>query len=460
MLDINIFREDRGGNPELVRESQRRRFADVGIVDEIVATDAEFRQALHERNQLRTDYNAINKQVGMRKKNKEDADDLIAEAKELDRKGKELEARAAALEQARDSKLKSIGNIVPDSVPVAKDEAENVVVATNGDATVEKPMIHVDIMQRLDWIDTDAGTVVAGGRGYFLKNEAVLLNQALINFGLGLLCKRGYTPLQTPFFMNKEMMQHCAQLEEFDEELYHVSAKSRGPDGKEEDSSNDKYLIATSEQPISCYHFGQRLGQTKGDLPKCYAGYSTCFRKEAGAHGRDTAGIFRIHQFEKVEQFVLCEPSESYEHLEKMLAASREFYDALGIPYRVVNMVSGALNNAAAKKYDLEAWFPGSRAFRELCSLSNCTDFQSRRLEVRCGVKVKGETEKLFVHMLNGTLCATERAMCCLVETYQTEDGVRIPEALQPYMHGITEVKWRQELKPVKENKPSKKGGK
>jgi len=229
-------------------------------------------------------------------------------------------------------------------------------------------------------------------------------------------------------------------LEQFDEELYKVTG-----------DEDDKYLIATSEQPISALHSDEWFENPKEQLPIKYAGYSTCFRKEAGSHGKDVRGIFRVHQFEKIEQFCLTAPEASWDMFHQMVATSEEFYQSLGLPYRVVAIVSGALNNAAAMKYDLEAWFPFQGVYRELVSTSNCTDYQSRRLEVRCGLKQKGDSKKVYVHMLNGTLCATERAMCCLVENYQTEDGVAIPEVLRPYMQGRDFLPWVKPLpKPTK----------
>jgi seryl-tRNA synthetase len=237
------------------------------------------------------------------------------------------------------------------------------------------------------------------------------LNQALINYGLEFLGSKGYTPLQTPQFMLKEMMAKTAQLEQFDEELYKVI------DGE---AQNDKYLIATSEQPISAFHADEWL--QKADLPLRYAGFSTCYRREAGAHGKDAWGIFRVHQFEKVEQFVITDPESSWEVFDEMISYSEEFYQSLGIPYRIVAIVSGALNNAAAKKYDLEAWFPFQGEFKELVSCSNCTDYQSRNLNIRYGAVSQTGERKQYVHCLNSTLTATERALCCIMENYQTEE--------------------------------------
>ncbi|KAG0473497.1 hypothetical protein HPP92_015354 [Vanilla planifolia] len=285
---------------------------------------------------------------------------------------------------------------------------------------------HVELVEKLGIADLKKGANVAGGRGYYLKGDGVLLNIALINFGLAFLRKKKYEPLQTPFFMRKDIMAKCAQLAQFDEELYKVTGEG-----------DDKYLIATSEQPLCSYHLEERIYPTS--LPIRYAGYSTCFRKEAGSHGRDTLGIFRVHQFEKVEQFCITSPNdnESWQMHEEMLNNSEEFYQELKIPYQIVSIVSGALNDAAAKKYDLEGWFPASKTYRELVSCSNCTDYQSRRLGIGYGQKKNDEQSKQFVHMLNSTLTATERTICCILENHQKDDGVEIPEALRPYMCGI-----------------------
>jgi seryl-tRNA synthetase len=217
------------------------------------------------------------------------------------------------------------------------------------------------------------------------------------------------------------------------------------------------YLIATAEQPISCLHRNEWFD--RDELPKTYGGISPCFRKEAGAHGRDTWGIFRVHQFEKVEQFILCAPEDSWEAHEKMIKTSEEFMQSLGLPYRVINIVSGALNDAAAKKYDLEAWFPGYEEFRELQSVSNCLDYQSRNVNIRLR-DIKNKEEKKFVHMLNGTLCATERTLCCILENYQTEKGLKVPEVLIPFV-GTDFIPWVEErlpkAQPEKKDKKEKK---
>ncbi|KAL6581444.1 hypothetical protein OROMI_007367 [Orobanche minor] len=226
--------------------------------------------------------------------------------------------------------------------------------------------------------------------------------------------------------MQREVMKKCAELPNFDEELYKVTGEG-----------DDKYLIATSEQPLCAYKRDKSIHPS--EVPKRYAGLSTCFRKEAGAHGRDTAGIFRVHQFEKVEQFCVTSPmgNASWEMHEEMIKNSEDFCKMLGIPYRVVSIVSGALNDAAAKKYDLEAWFPASQTYRELVSCSNCTDYQSRNLAICFGQKSSNdERQQHYVHLLSSTLTATQRTMCCIIENYQKEDGVEIPQVLQRYMDG------------------------
>ena len=263
--------------------------------------------------------------------------------------------------------------------------------------------------------------------------------------------------------MNKEVMASIAQLEDFDEQLYKVTGKTDDPEG-----STEKYLIATSEQPICAYHKGDWIDPK--ELPLRYAGISTCFRKEAGSSGKDIRGIFRVHQFEKIEQFCLTNDDFEVSQAEqkRMLEAATDFYNSLGIGYRVVCIVSGELNDAAVKKYDLEGWFPGQNTYRELVSCSNCTDYQARGVEVRCGntsQKKQGDlTErKSYCHMLNSTLCATGRGICCLLETYQTPDGVVVPPVLRPFMGGkefLPFVRGPPELTKGEKGQQKGKGGK
>ncbi|KAK4229869.1 serine--tRNA ligase, cytoplasmic [Podospora fimiseda] len=430
MLDINDFIAERGGDPEKIRESQKRRHAPVEVVDEVIAMFEDHRKTSYSATQLNAQINVVQKQIGPKKKAKEDVTDLLQQKADLEKQKKDLLASAAEKEVALKAKLKTIGNIVHDSVPISNNEDNNRVERTWAPegVTFEKRDVlsHHEVLDKLDGYDPARGVKVVGHRGYFLKRWGVFLNQAIINYGLEFLHNKEYIALATPQLMLKEQMAKTAQLSQFDEELYKVTGDQA-----------DKYLIATSEQPISAFHSDEWL-QPK-ELPLKYAGYSTCFRKEAGAHGRDVWGIFRVHEFTKVEQFCITDPEKSWEMFDSMIATSEEFYKSLGIPYRVVAIVSGALNNAASKKLDLEAWFPHQGEFKELVSCSNCTDYQSRDLEIRFGIKKQTDIKKTYVHCLNSTLTATTRTICAILENFQTEDGVKIPEPLRKYLPGAPE---------------------
>ncbi|KAB8416377.1 hypothetical protein FH972_024896 [Carpinus fangiana] len=428
MLDINDLITERGGDPEKVRESQRRRHAPVEVVDEVIAMFEDHKKTQYEVMQIGTKINTLQKDIGAKKKAKENADDLLQQKNDLTEQKKKQEESAAEKQIALNRKLKSIGNYVHDSVPRSGTEDDNAIIRTWAPEGVKPEkkdcLSHHEVLTRIDGYDPARATKISGHRGYCLTGWGVFLNLAMIQYGLEFLHGKGYKPNQPPFFMNRSAMAKTAQLEQFDEELYKVT--------EDDNKENDKYLIATSEQPLSCLHDSEWLNDK--DLPIKYAGYSTCFRKEAGAHGKDAWGIFRVHQFEKIEQFIFCKPEASWEFFDSMIATSEEFYKSLKLPYQVVAIVSGALNNAASKKYDLEAWFPFQGEYKELVSCSNCTDYQTRELEVRYGVKTKTDVKKTYVHALNSTLCATERALCCVLENYQREDGIEVPEVLRKYI--------------------------
>jgi seryl-tRNA synthetase len=321
----------------------------VDLVDEIIALDNKWRSLTGEIDNLKKRRNAVQKEVGLKKKAGEPCDEMVADIKNL---GDEIEQKEKEQDETKslvDSMLSKIGNIVDDSVHISNNEDENVVLRRWGTPRDPTGLLnHHDLLWRIGGYEPERGVAVAGHRGYFLRDAGVLLNQAFINYGIAFLRAKGYSILQPPFFMKKSMMAGVAQLEQFDEELYKVTG-----DGE------DKYLIATSEQPICGFHAGEWLSEK--ELPLRYSGISSCFRKEAGAHGKDTWGIFRVHQFEKVEQFVICEGDleKSNALQEEMIRTAEEFWQSLGFPYQVINIVSGALNNAAIRKYDLEAWFPG-----------------------------------------------------------------------------------------------------
>ncbi|EFC45319.1 seryl-tRNA synthetase [Naegleria gruberi] len=474
MLDINLLREYKNGNPEIVRESQRRRHKDVALVDKVIELDAEWRKLTGEVNGIKNLGNIVSKEVGQRMKAKQPLGDDIEIPQEIlatvdknftketlesvfpqlntnqlkklsnhitEVHVKQADTDASNKEKERDEVLLQLGNLVHETVVVSDNEDNNGIVRLVGnprpkvDDSGFKCLKHIDIMRKLGCLATEEGTQVGGGRGYFLMGDLVRLNLALQNYAIQFLTEKGFCPMYTPFFMTKDQMKRVAQLSQFDEELYTVSGEGE-----------DKYLIATSEQPIAAFHLDKRFDES--ELPLKYCGMSTCFRKEVGAHGKDTLGIFRVHQFEKIEQFVVTSPKDnkSWEMFEDMIGNSEAFYQSLGLSYRVVNIVSGALNNAAAKKLDLEAWFPGAEEgneYRELVSCSNCTDYQARRLNVRYGkAATKGDAE--FCHMLNSTLSATSRTICCIVENYQTPEGVNIPEVLQPYMGGTKFIPYKK----------------
>ncbi|EKM57180.1 uncharacterized protein PHACADRAFT_254765 [Phanerochaete carnosa HHB-10118-sp] len=439
-LDVLHFIDNKGGNAQEIRESQRKRGLSVEIVDEVIQMYQDWVKMDFEANNISKEVNAVQKEIAVKKKAKENADELVAKKKQLDEQVAAKRVESKEHEAKMRQKAATLGNIVGKDVPVSLTEDENVTLRTwhPQGAEVEKKtdiMPHHEVLLRLDAMDLERGTKIAGHRGYFLTNDGIDLNQALITYGLHFLRKKGYKNIQPPFMMNKDQMAKTAQLDQFDEELYKVIA-----------DDDEKYLIATSEQPISAYHSNEWFESPETQLPLKYAGYSTCFRKEAGSAGRDMWGIFRVHQFEKIEQFCITSPEKSWEIFDQMVGTSEEFYQSLNIPYRAVAIVSGALNLAASQKYDLEAWFPFQGAYKELVSCSNCTDYQSRRLEVRCGLKTKDQQRKIYVHMLNGTLCATERALCCIAENYQTAEGLVVPEVLRPYMQGRDFLPWVKEL--------------
>ncbi|GAA6047385.1 hypothetical protein JCM3770_001278 [Rhodotorula araucariae] len=474
-IDLQLLQNDKGGDFEGVCASQKKRFASEELVHDVLAMYKEWTSTQFEVQQLQKEVNKLQKEIGIKMKltghgnppasqAKENADELKAQKADLDKQIAGLNAKAQEQETTMRKKGNNIGNIVHESVPVSDNEDNNEVVRTfypkdaNGDSAPpvkgagltmkEGVLSHHEVMYRLGILEMERGTKVAGHRGYYLVGDGVDLNQALITYGLEFLREKGYKKVQPPFFMNKHMMGKTAQLEEFDEALYKL-------EGSNEDT--EKYLIATSEQPISAMHADEWFDQPNEQLPIKYAGYSTCFRKEAGSSGRDVLGVFRVHQFEKVEQFCITDPSSSWEMFDQMIASSEAFYQSLRLPYQLIAIVSGALNNAAAKKYDLEAWFPNQGEYKELVSVSNCTDYQSRSLEVRCGIKKQGDTKKVYVHMLNGTLCATERALCCIVENYQTPEGIIIPEPMRKYMGDRSFLPYVRDLPATKAEKPSKK---
>jgi seryl-tRNA synthetase len=431
-IDIAYIKE----TPNLVRESEKRRKPDNNtLVDTVLEYDAKIREINNEICQIRGKINRNSKSFSELKKKGENTESIAEETRCLKNNMLELEKQVESYNNERNLALNKIGNIVGHDVPTSYDEIDNTIIkiwgmSQNNEENLVPKLAHSELMIKLGILDAERGVRVMGHRGYFLKGIGLKLSMALSKYALDMLEAANYEMIQTPYLMNKDLMSKTAQLEEFDEALYKVS-----------DGETEKYLIATSEQPLSAIHAGEWLEEKC--LPIRYAGHSTCFRKEAGSGGKDQKGIFRVHQFEKVEQFCIVKPEDSLVEHERMLNISEQFYQSLGLPYRVINIVSGALNNAAAKKYDIEGWFPGQNDFRELVSCSNCTDYQSRALKVRCGFKKHDEKKKKYVHMLNCTMMANTRTICCILENYQEPTGIRIPEKLQAYV-GTDFVEFKQ----------------
>ncbi|OHS97390.1 seryl-tRNA synthetase family protein [Tritrichomonas foetus] len=435
-VDIKNFRDQ----PEEVlakwRENQKKRNRPAELIDQIVEEDKKYRAALKKKADLAKERGALMQSLNPKKggaKTEEEKEQIKAKCLEMKKELETLEEETEKQFKLVEKMLCEVGCMIQPDVPVSLDEANNITVATCGkipEIPNWKP--HNELLEMIDGYDADRGARVAGHRGFYLKGAALRLNQALFRYGLDFLESRKFTPFHTPFFMRSDVMGRVCQLEDFKETLYHVDSATNDP-------KDDMFLIATSEQTLCGYHLNESLDPQ--ELPKRYAGFSTCFRKEAGASGKDNWGIFRVHQFEKVEQFCICSPhgGESDKIHHEMIDNASEFLKTLGIPFRVVLIVSGELNYSTSKKYDVEGWFPSYGTYRELVSGSNCLDFQARKLDIRYGHGKNKDGEKEYVHMLNCTLCATERTLCAILENYQTPEGIRVPKVLQPYMRKIIE---------------------
>ncbi|MFB6203774.1 MAG: serine--tRNA ligase [Candidatus Nanohaloarchaea archaeon] len=415
MLDIELFRED----PETIKQSEERREKDPERVDEVVELDRKWRDTLQELQELRQERNEVGDEIAEAKKNGEDAGEKIERMQEVKERIEELEEREEELKEERDDLRYQIGNILHETVPQGEDEDDNEEIKNwePEEGRDEDAELAADVIERNDLADTEKAVQLAGERAYYLKEDLFRLNQALINFSMDLLREKGFTPMQTPYMLNREPMEAAAELEDFHEQLYKMDRE-------------DKYLIATSEQTLATYHFDEIL--QPDELPKKYAGFSTNFRREAGKHGEETRGIWRIHQFEKVEQYIFCEPDESWDRHEDLLQNAEEVMQELGLPYRVVNVCTGDMNDNAAKKYDIEVWRPPLGEYGEVVSCSNCTDYQARKV----GVRIRRPEDNETAHTLNATACATQRVMTAIIENNQADQGIRIPEPLQDYMGG------------------------
>ena len=422
MLDLKFMRE----NKELIEEMLKNRNSDLTL-DEFAKLDEERRVILSEVEALKNKRNTESQEIARLKKAKEDATALIKEMGEVSSKIKELDEKLAAV----DEKIKYIQMTIPnkyhETTPIGKDEDENVEIrrwGTPREFTFE-PKPHWEIGEKLGVLDFERGSKLSGSRFVLYRGLGARLERALINFMLDMhVDEQGYTEHITPFLVNREICEGTGQLPKFEEDMYRTD--------------NDMFLISTSEITMTNIHRKEILDEK--DLPKYYTAYSPCFRKEAGSYGKDVKGIIRVHQFNKVEMVKLATPETSYDELEKMVVNAEEILQRLGLPYRVISLCTGDIGFSAAKTYDLEVWLPSQNKYREISSCSNCEDFQARRMGLK--YRPNGSNKSEFVHTLNGSGLAVGRTLVAIMENYQQEDGsFLIPEALVPYMKGITVVK-------------------
>ncbi len=419
MLDIRLIRE----KPDYVRENLKRRNdpEKLEMLDQLIEYDKKWRQNLTRLNELRHQRRELTNEIAQLKKQGKEIAQKIEEARKIDAEIESLEKQVEELSQKVKYYLMRLPNLLHDSVPYGVDENDNVTVKTWGEIPKFdfKVKDHIDLGLSLGILDLERAAKVSGARFYYLKGLGVLLDMALINFALNELVKKGYEPIEPPYMMRRKAYEGATALADFEEMLYKIE-------------DEDLYLIATSEHPIAAMFMNEVLNAE--DLPLKFVGVSACFRREAGAHGKDTRGIFRTHQFNKVEQFIFCLPEHSWEMHEELLRNAEELVQKLGLPYRVVNVCTGDIGSFAAKKYDIEVWMPAQNRYREIISCSNCTDYQARRLNIRYREK-EGAPPKGVVHTLNSTALATGRTVVAILENYQQEDGsVVIPEVIRPYM--------------------------
>jgi seryl-tRNA synthetase len=419
MLDIKLIRE----NPEIVRTNLAKRNSPecLQMLDDLIFADKEWRLNLTKLNDLRHDRKQVTIEIAKLKKAGKEATVEVTKAQDIDQKITLKEKEVTRQEAKIHEYLLRLPNLLDDTVPLGIDSSENITVKTFGVPQKFGYDVknHIDLALSLDQIDMERAGKVSGARFFYLKNEVAMLDMGLMSFAIEELAKKGYTPIIPPYLMNRQSYEGVTALADFADVLYKVEGE-------------DLYLIATSEHPMAAMFMNETLKQD--DLPVKLAGISSCFRREAGAHGKDTRGIFRTHQFNKIEQFIFCRPEESSKFLEELLENAELMLQKLGLAYRVVNVCTGDIGTVAAKKYDIEAWMPAQNGYREVVSCSNCTDYQARRLGIKYREK-EGAAPKSFVHTLNSTAIATGRTIVAILENYQNEDGtVNIPEVLRKYM--------------------------
>ena len=424
MLDIKLIREQ----PDFVRENIKKRQHPeyLDYLEELIKSDKRWRELLVEVNKLRAERNKISLDIAKLKKEKKDAGKLLKEAEKIPQKIKDIEEETKILEEKNRLLLLKIPNIIDDSVPIGKDESENAEIRRWGkepkfDFT---PKNHLEILQQFDMIDEERAAKTAGHGFFYFKKDLVLLDLAIQQFALNFLKKKGFVIIEPPFMIKRKAYEGVVDLADFESVMYKVE-------------NEDLYLIATSEHAVGAMMMDEVLD--KKDLPMKFAGVSPCFRKEVGTHGKYTKGLFRMHQFNKVEQFVFCLPEQSSKMLEEIQKNAEELYQELGLHYRVVELCSGDLSILKNKSYDTEVWMADGN-FREIGSATNCTDYQARRLNVKFR-EGAGKPSVGFVHTLNNTALATSRTMLAILEQFQQKDGsILIPKVLQSFMNGMKKI--------------------
>ena len=395
-------------------------------ISELLTVDKKRRESITELESYKMKRNRISQEISTKKSQGEDISETLTEMKNISTKIEELQDNVKVSQDDYNNRLESIPNLIHDSVPIGKDEKENKEIENWQPETGlnKNSRDHIELSEKNNLVDLERASKISGSRFYFLKNSLVRMNYALIAFALDYINKKGYAMLQPPYLMNRKPMSGAVILSDFEEVIYKIE-------------DQDLYLIGTSEHALAAMHSEEIF--SKEDLPRKYASVSPCFRKEAGSHGRDTKGIFRVHQFEKVEIFSITDPESSWTQHEEILEDVKQFYKELEIPYRVMLLSSGDMGKVASKTFDIEAWLPGQNNYRELVSCSNCTDFQSRRLGIK--YRNKPHEESVLTHTLNSTLTATERTLVAILENFQNDDGsITIPRVLRTYMNNQKEI--------------------
>ena len=414
MLDPKIIRDE----PEKIKEMLKDRAVEFDL-EKMLELNKVRKDMMQQTDELKQKRNQMSMKIATEKKAGNDASELLQEMSQISSKLDDMENQRKTIDDDYHKLSFSIPNMIHDSVPKGPDESFNKQVRTWGDVPKFDFEVkdHIDLGLGLDIVDLERASKTAGARFYYLKGGLVKLGQALTAFALDFVSKRDYNLIQPPYMINRQSMEGAVIADDFEEVIYKVQ-------------DEDLFLIGTSEHAIASMHYDEIL--EGGKIPLRYASVSPCFRKEAGAHGKDQKGIFRVHQFEKIEQFIFCRPEESWDEHEKMIKNTEEFYQELEIPYRLMLLSSGDMGKVSAKTYDIEAWMAGQNAYREIVSCSNCLDYQSRRLKIRFREKSNEDTK--YIHTLNSTLIAIERTMVAILENNQTKDGhVEIPKVLQKY---------------------------